>query len=140
MNQFFKNKEMQKWAIVALRVALGVIFLAHGWQKFYQFGFEGVAGFFGSLGIPAPMIAAVLVTFLELVGGLALILGVFTPYMALLLAGNMLVAWLTAHLSNGIFVADNGFELVLILGAVSLFFAFHGAGPISVDAKWLKQA
>lgn len=122
-------------AMTIIRVIVGITFFAHGWQKVFTFGFEGTGGFFESLGIPAAGFFAILVSLLELLGGLALILGIGTRIVGLLLAIDMLVALLIVHLSNGFFVSENGIELVLILGAASLAFAITGASSISLDNR-----
>lgn len=134
------NMTTQEWAILILRVTVGIIFVAHGGQKLLMMGFGGVAGFFGSLGIPMPMIAAVVVTLLELVGGLALILGIGTRYVAALLVVDMLVAMATVHVANGFFVSDGGYELVLLLAAGALYFAIAGPGHFSLDARLARSA
>jgi putative oxidoreductase len=118
-----------------LRIAVGIVFAAHGGQKLFMMGFDGVAGFFGSLGVPLPMVAAIGVTLVELVGGIALIVGVGTRYVAGLLALDMLVALFMVHLPNGIFVSEGGYELVLVLAAAALFFALGGPGVWSVDSR-----
>ena len=98
-------------------------------------GFAGVGGFFGSLGIPAAGFFAVVVSLLELLGGLALILGFATRLVGLLLAIDMLVALFTVHISNGFFVSEGGYELVLLLGAAALAFALMGANSNSLDSR-----
>lgn len=140
------NSETQRTATLAtygflvLRVAVGIVFAMHGWQKLTMMGIGGVGGFFGSLGIPAPEVAALAVTILELVGGLALVLGIGTRIVGALLAVNMLVALLLVHLPNGFFVDAGGFEFVFTLLAAALFFALAGPGAISLDAQlWGKR-
>jgi putative oxidoreductase len=132
------NMTQQEWALLILRIVVGIVFAAHGGQKLFMMGFDGVAGFFGSLGIPLPMVAAIVVTVLELIGGLALILGIGTRYVAALLVVDMLVALVTVHLANGFFVAANGYELVLLLAAGALYFALRGPGLFSLDARLTK--
>lgn len=122
-------------AMTIIRVIVGIAFFAHGWQKVFAFGFEGVGGFFGSLGIPAAGFLAIVVSLIELLGGLALILGIGTRFVGLLLAIDMLVALFVVHLPNGFFVSENGYELVLILGVASLAFALTGASSISLDNR-----
>ncbi|HEU4325954.1 MAG TPA: DoxX family protein [Roseiflexaceae bacterium] len=118
--------------ITVLRIVVGIVFAAHGWQKLGG-GVEGTAGFFGSLGIPLPQVAAVVVIALELLGGIALILGLGTRYVAALLAFNMLVAMLLVHLSNGFFAGDGGVEFVLTLMAACVTLALTGAGAYALD-------
>jgi putative oxidoreductase len=118
-------------ALLLVRAVVGVSFLLHGLDKLGDL--SGTEGNFDGLGIPAPAIMAPFVAVLETVGGIALLLGVLSPVFALMLVGNMVVAGLTAHVGNGFFVADGGFELVLLLGAASAAIVFAGAGRFSVD-------
>lgn len=120
--------------LLLLRVALGTVFVMHGGQKLFVFGFEGVTGFMSSLGIPFPAASAVLVTAVELVGGLMLLAGAYTRAAAFLIAGNMAVAILTAHLANGYFL-PSGFEFALTLMLVSVSVMLAGPGAYSVDAR-----
>lgn len=122
-------------AMTIIRVIVGLAFFMHGWQKVFSFGFAGVGGFFGSLGIPAAGFFAVVVSLVELLGGLALILGLATRLAGLALAVDMLVALFVVHLPNGFFVSENGYELVLILGAAALAFAITGASKLSLDSR-----
>jgi putative oxidoreductase len=135
-----RSATLASYGFLILRLAVGVVFAMHGWQKLSMMGIEGVGGFFGSLGIPFPALAALLVTLLELAGGIALILGIGTRIVGALLAVNMLVALVLVHLSNGFFVDAGGFEFVLTLLGASLFFALAGAGPLALDAVlWGKK-
>jgi putative oxidoreductase len=123
---------LQGWGIAVLRIAVGIVFLAHGGQKLFMVGFGGVAGFLGQLGIPAPMLAAVIVTLVEFLGGLALLLGLFTRWAAIPLALNMAVAILTVHLPGGFFLPD-GYEYALTLLAANVALALLGSGEASVE-------
>ena len=76
----------QGWGLTILRVVIGLVFFVHGFQKLFVMGFGGVAGFLAPLGVPAAGLFAVIVTLVEFLGGLALILGLFTRVAALLLA------------------------------------------------------
>ena len=118
-----------------IRVIVGIAFFAHGWQKVFTFGFAGTGGFFESLGIPAAGFFAIVVSLLELLGGLALILGIGTRIVGLLLAIDMFTALLVVHLPNGFFVSENGYELVLVLGTAALAFAITGASSLSLDNR-----
>jgi|SRR5580704_16143422 putative oxidoreductase len=128
---------MKSCGTAVLRVVVGVIFLMHGWQKLSQ-GFHDVGGFLGSLGIPLPGLAAVVLTLVELLGGIALILGLLTRYAATFLAVDMLVAIITYHLKNGFF-APAGFEFPLLLLAANINLVLSGAGSLSVDTLGKKS-
>lgn len=129
------SQSTQNWGLLLLRVAVGLVFAVHGAQKLLLFGIGGTAGFLGSLGIPLPEVAAIAVILVELVGGLALLIGLGTRYVAALLAVNMAVALFTVHLPNGFFVDGGGVEFVLVLLAAALFFALHGGGALAVDRR-----
>ena len=116
-----------------LRIVTGFLFAAHGWQKFNEFTIAGTQAAFAQMGVPAANIVAPAVATLELVGGIALILGVLTRVFAALLAVNMLGALFLVHATAGIFAATGGYELVLILAAAALTVALVGAGKVSVD-------
>jgi putative oxidoreductase len=120
------------WGLLVLRAVVGVVFVVHGGQKLFAFGLAGTAGFLGSLGIPLPTVAAVGLIAVELLGGLALLLGAGTRAAAALLAADMLVAMLTVHLRGGFFVPE-GVEFVLTLFGACLALVGLGAGPWSVD-------
>ena len=124
--------QAQGWGITVLRVIVGIVFLAHGGQKLFVWGFSNVAGFFGQVGIPFPMLAAIVVTLVEFLGGLALLLGLFSRWAAIPLAINMLVAILVVHLRGGFFVPE-GVEFTLTLLAANVALALLGSGEASVD-------
>jgi putative oxidoreductase len=123
---------MSRWGITAIRVVVGIVFLMHGGQKLFVWGFGGVAAFMTRVGIPAPMMAAVVVTLVEFLGGLALLLGLFTRWAAIPLAVNMAVAIATVHLRNGFFL-PNGYEFALTLLGANLALVLLGSGGASVD-------
>lgn len=123
-------------ALAIIRIVVGFAFFMHGWQKMFTMGIGGVTGFFGSLGIPAAGLMATIVTLVELLGGLALIIGLGTRIAGALLAVDMLTAMLTVHIANGFFVSDGGIELVLILLAAVVAFVIAGAGRWSLDSRF----
>lgn len=120
-------------ALLIARVAIGVIFLVHGYQKFATMGISGTAKFFESVGIPLAGVAAPAVALLEVVGGLALIAGAALPIVGTLLALDMVGAIVFVHLANGFAVDKGGYEFVLALAAGALAVGFTGGGALSVD-------
>ena len=123
----------QGWGLTVLRVVVGIVFLVHGAQKRFVFGFGGVAGLLEGLGVPAAGLFAVVVTLVEIVGGIALILGLLTRIAAVTLAVDMLVATLTAHLPNGFFAQNGGYEFTLVLLAAAVALAVAGPGEAALD-------
>jgi putative oxidoreductase len=121
------------WGITLLRIVTGIVFFMHGQQKLFETGIDGVGGFFSSLGVPAPQLAAIVVSLLETVGGLALIVGVLTRIVGVLLAIDMLAAIALVHRPNGFFAGDGGIELVLLLAAAALTLALTGPGALALD-------
>jgi putative oxidoreductase len=120
------------WGITVLRITIGTVFLAHGGQKLFVFGFDNVAAFMGKLGIPAPMVAAIVVTLVEFLGGVALAVGAFTRWAAAPLAITMLVAIMTVHLKAGFFLPA-GYEFALTLFSATVALILLGSGEASVD-------
>ena len=88
-------------ALVLLRVVLGVVFIAHGAQKAFQFGIAGTVASFAEMGVVLPTMTAPVVTFIEFFGGIALVLGLFTRVAAWGIAVVMLGAILVVHLPAG---------------------------------------
>ncbi|MDK8171081.1 DoxX family protein [Curtobacterium citreum] len=125
--------------LTALRIVLGVVFIAHGAQKFAQ-GIPDVTQGFAGMGVPLAEVAAPVVAGLELVGGVLLVAGVATRVVGLLLAVDMVVAGLLAHATAGFFAQDGGFEYVLVLAVASLAVALTGPGRFSVDALVLRSS
>lgn len=120
-------------ALLLARIALGSVFVAHGWQKHHQLGVGGVEAFFSSQNVPLARVAAYFATYVELLGGLLLVLGALTALVGLLLFADMLGALVFVHVENGVFIGNNGYELVAALGTGALVLAVVGAGRFSVD-------
>ncbi|MEV0999767.1 DoxX family protein [Nonomuraea sp. NPDC050202] len=120
-------------AALIARVATGVIFVAHGWQK-WQSGLGATTQGFREMGIPMPELAAGFATVVETVGGIFLILGLLVRPVALLLLINMLGAIAFVHGTKGVMVGEGGWELAGALAALSLLFLALGGGRIGLDA------
>ncbi|MFC7374634.1 DoxX family protein [Brachybacterium sp. GCM10030267] len=120
-------------ALLIARLVVGVVFMAHGWQKIGQNGLGATTQGFEGMGIPAPGIAAPVVAFAELIGGALLILGLFTGLAGVVLAVDMAVAAFMVHVPAGLFVAEGGWELVGVLGVSALVLAAVGPGTIALD-------
>ena len=126
------------WGTTLLRTAVGLVFVAHGAQKLFVMGPAGLAGFFGSLGIPLPLPNAYAVIAIELLGGLAMIAGVGTRVIAALFAVVMAVAIATVHGAQGFFL-PNGYEFVLVLLAASVALVLQGSGAYALDNVFARR-
>jgi putative oxidoreductase len=122
--------------LAVLRIVVGIVFLVHGYQKLFVMGMGGVTEFFMQIGAPLPGLSTPLVSLLEFAGGIALILGVLTPVVALLFAADMLGALLLVHLPNGFSASEGGYEFVLTLFAASLALTLTGPGAYALDAAF----
>ena len=120
-------------SILISRILVGVVLVAHGWQKYKSWTIGGTAKSFEDMGVPSANIAAQVATYFELAGGVLLILGLLVRIVGPLLFIQMAFAFGFAHWGKGIFIADGGWELVGILGAAGLALAAHGAGTYSLD-------
>jgi putative oxidoreductase len=131
---FVKNSAL---APLALRIAAGIIFVAYGSQKLFGwfggYGLEGTGQWMASIGLEPGYLMALMAGSAEFFGGILLILGIFTRPTAIALAVTMLMAIITVHLPNGLFMANNGYAFALTLMAMSISLFVSGAGAFSVD-------
>lgn len=127
------------YVMLPVRLAVGAIFLVHGGQKLFVWGFAGVAQYMTRQGIEPAMFWAVVVTLVEFFGGIAVLIGLLTRPAALLLAVDMLVAILVVHIPNGFFIQNNGIELALALLGACLTLLLGGAGRASVESALGKE-
>lgn len=122
---------------VIVRVILGLTFFMYGYQKVFEHGLENVTHFFRMQGFPLPGVFAFVASYLELLGGLALIVGFQVRWLALLFCIQMLVALFTTHLRHGFFYGPPdkaGISNVLNLFGYALVLLIVGAGSWSIDA------
>jgi putative oxidoreductase len=123
-------------AALLLRIILGVVMVAHGYNHVFNGGkLPGVAGWFASLGFRAPRLQAALASFTELGVAPLLVLGLLTPLAAAGVVGTMTVALVANHFKNGFFIfrKGEGYEYVLTLVVAALALASLGGGEWSVD-------
>ena len=124
-----------QWGDIAytlLRIVVGVIMIMHVWGKF-KAGPTAVAATMAKNGLEPSMAFAYAAMFLESVGGVCLIVGLFTRFFAAALAIEMLIAMFAVHWAKGFLVNQGGYEFVLLLGAALFAIAIRGGGPYSVD-------
>ncbi|MGP9724166.1 DoxX family protein [Corynebacterium sp. AOP40-9SA-29] len=127
------NPAFRDAALLVLRVALGVVFIAHGWDKVFQVGVEQTAQQWASMHIPQPTLSVWVVSVVEMLGGALVLLGFLTPAAAGVLALDMIAAFYFVHLGNGLFVTDGGGEFVIVLFAACVMLIVFGAGRASLD-------
>lgn len=121
-------------AYTLMRIVIGYNLLIHGWGKVSsQAGAAGVAGYMAKQGLEPGLAFAYAAIFLETVGAVCIIIGLFTRFFAAALAIEMAVALLAVHLAKGFGVGAGGYEYVLLIGIVLFVVAIRGGGPYSVD-------
>ena len=130
MSLFRSSPRQLNLGLAVLRVAVATIFIRHGAQKLFVFGFAGVAGAFTQMGVPFPGLMGPLIGILEFFGGIALVIGLLTRLIALGFVCDMLGAILLVQLKNGF----SRYELEFLLLGSSLALVLTGAGGFSVDA------
>lgn len=119
-----------------VRVVIGYIFFMHGWGKVTGAGVAGISAYMAKHGLQPGVVFAIAAMFLETIGAICVILGLFTRFFAAALAIEMGIAFLVIHLPHGFSAGKGGFEYVLLLGIVMFAVALRGGGPYSVD-RWL---
>ncbi|MDD1966845.1 DoxX family protein [Pseudomonas sp. NPDC090203] len=125
------------YGITVLRILVGIIFMAHGSQKLFGmfggYGLEGTGQYMASLGLNPGYLMALLSGSAEFFGGLALFLGLLVRPAAVVLIVMLVVAILSVHIHNGLFMANNGYEFGLALLGAAVAVLFEGAGRVSLD-------
>ena len=130
---------IKAWASIPLRFSLGVIFIAHGLQKAYGLfagsGIKNFSNMLSSIGFVPPLLWAYLAAYLELIGGLCLLIGLGTRIFSGLLFMLIVIAAVTVHLKNGFFLINNGVEYTFVIAAMCLSLAILGTGKLGLNKK-----
>ncbi|MGF6558118.1 putative oxidoreductase [Pseudomonas sp. S30_BP2TU TE3576] len=125
------------YGLTVLRIVVGIVFAAHGSQKLFGafggYGLAGTAQYMESIGLTPGYLMATLAGGTEFFAGLALIIGLLVRPAALGLIFLSLVAIFSVHISNGLFMANNGYEFALALLGGSIAVLIEGAGKLSAD-------
>ncbi|MFE3459164.1 DoxX family protein [Nocardiopsis aegyptia] len=128
------NKELARdLGILVARLGVGFVLLAYGWQKVADWGLAGTAEIMAGGGVPMPTVSAYAATAIELLAGTALVLGVAMPLAGLLGVVNMAGAFLFVHMGSGVYVDDDGWGFVLVIGVTCLMLAATGSGRFGLD-------
>jgi putative oxidoreductase len=122
-----------------MRIVVGFMFLMHVSMKFKLGASAVAANIFAKNGFEPALLWAYVVMFMELFGGVCLVAGLFTRFVAAALAIEMLIALLFVHVPKGYFASTGGYEYVLLIGAVCFVLAIRGGGPYSVDGLLGKE-
>ena len=136
-------RSYEAYAPVVLRVVLGIIMAAHGWSKLSGGPGTGFASMLENQGLFAPVALAWLVTLVELVGGIALIVGLLTRISAVLISAVLVVAIILVKSDMGL-IAQGGagaeLDLAILAGLIAL--VILGPGPLSVDQAlgWTRES
>jgi putative oxidoreductase len=127
--------------LLVARIGLGVLMIGHAWLMFAFGGYSlaGVGQMFAQIGVPLPALAATANVLLESVGGVAMILGLAVPVVGVLMALNMVGAWVLVH-TSGLYAMDqNGPETVIAIGLLSLVLTVTGSGRLGLDHLLLQR-
>ena len=126
------NERLAAWspyALAVLRIITALLFIQHGTQKFFAFPpsefFPEAPAIFSQMGVAG---------LLELVGGVLILVGLFTRPVAFVLSGFMAAAYFLGHAPQGFFPASNGGDAAILFCFIYLYMVFVGAGAWSLDA------
>ncbi len=127
-------EKVSSFAPVPIRVIIGIVFIMHGLPKFENT--QGTQGFFGTIGLPPDL--ALPIAFLEVIGGIALLLGIFTRIASILFIIEMIFVVLMIKETHGL-TGQGGYELELLLMAIAISLLLSGPGRISIERDILKR-
>jgi putative oxidoreductase len=123
-------------SLLAFRIPLGAVFIAHGYNHIFGGGkIAGTGRWFDSLGVRPGILHAWFASLTELGAGILLVIGLATPLACAGVIGTMLVAWITNHGQNGFFIfrPGEGYEYVMTLTFAGIGLGGVGAGNWSLD-------
>lgn len=125
----------------AVRVITGLSLLWHGWHKLFEAGIAKEAQLFETWQVPMPRLSAWIAGLGEFFGGIALLVGIFTTLVSVLMMAIMVGAIFTVHIDNGFSFANPGvgWEVPLIYIAILLSLTCLDYGPLSLDAQIAKR-
>ncbi len=130
------------YAPLALRLPISIIFMAHGAQKLFGwfggYGLQGTGQWMASIGMEPGVLMAFLAGSGEFFGGLFILIGLLTRPAAAVLSFTMVVAIVSVHIGNGLFLSNNGYEFGLALLTATISLALSGAGKLSADGQLVK--
>ena len=148
---FLARPSVACWAAIPLRLIVGFGFMEHGFAKLSK-GPEAFAAILQAIGVPAPHLMAWLTILTELIGGVAVLLGVFVPLVSLPMAAVLFVAMLTVHLPYGFSsikllsvtygraqFGPPGYEVDLLYLACLAALVLGGSGPMAIDNYFRKK-
>ena len=133
IHKFIKDilTHFQSLSLLLARLAVAYGFLEPALMKWKDI--DGIATWFGTMGIPFPTLNAYMSATTEILGVVLLTLGLFTRLISIPLIVVMIVAIVTVHLAHGFTAGDNGFEIPLYYMLFLFIFTSHGAGNYSLD-------
>jgi putative oxidoreductase len=130
MSSLYANlNSARPYILSLLRILVALLFIAHGTQKFFAFPAAGP--------VLNPLLTAQAA--IELVGGVLLVFGVYTRFVAFILSGDMAVAYFMAHFPKSFFPSLNGGDAAVLYCFIFFYLIFAGGGAWSVDRAVLKQ-
>jgi putative oxidoreductase len=146
--------KLEGWAAIPLRLIVGFGFMEHGYAKILK-GPDHFTAILHAIGVPAPGLMSWATILVELIGGLAVLLGAFVPWVSVPMAAILLVATFTVHLPYGFSsikiqavtpagaqFGPPGYETDLLYLACITALVLGGSGPFAVDAlraKWRRD-
>jgi putative oxidoreductase len=145
------KSRIARWAPLPLRLIVGYGFMEHGFAKLAR-GSEAFPTILQALGVPAPHLMGWLTILVEILGGLAVLLGALVPLASIPMAAVLLVAIVTVHLPYGFSsiklqavttagaqFGPPGFETDLLYLACLAALVLGGSGPLAIDSLWQRQ-